>query len=182
MLKNSASFNEKIFCSNFLIKSLNNREENLFDKFGSKGLLVIFMCNHCPYVKSIEQKIKSETDALLEIGFNTVAFMSNDQNTYPDDSNKNLNIQLKRNNFSFSYYLDCNQKIAKFFDIQCTPEFLCFSNENKKLFYHGRLDSNSNKEDMGERELFNAVKKYIHNKEIVKKQFPSMGCSIKWNS
>ena len=92
----------------------------------NNGLLVMFICNHCPYVRSIEKKIAIETARLKEIKVNSLAIMSNDQSAYPEDSNSNLLEQISRANFDFEYIVDKDQSIAKNFNALCTPEFYFF--------------------------------------------------------
>ena len=112
---NSASCNFNWKPEDFSLKDLNNNTLNFYNCFGEKGLLVMFICNHCPYVKSIEKKIKYETDMLLSIGIKSVAIMSNDQEAYIEDSTDRLKKQFSDNNFNFPYLIDFDQSIAKKF-------------------------------------------------------------------
>ena len=176
---NSASCNFNWKPEDFSLKDLNNNTLNFYNCFGEKGLLVMFICNHCPYVKSIEKKIKYETDMLLSIGIKSVAIMSNDQETYIEDSTDRLKKQSSDNNFNFPYLIDFDQSTAKKFQALCTPEFFGF-NSDKSLQYRGRLDSFGKDKNLGKRELFYAMNEISEKKYTNNDQFPSMGCSIKW--
>ena len=141
----------------------------------------MFICNHCPYVRSIENKISIETTRLKELSVNSLAIMSNDQSAYSEDSNHNLLKQTLRANFDFEYIVDSDQTIARKFQALCTPEFYYFG-KDFKLHYRGRLDSNGKDPEMGEPELYYAVEEVISKGYCSPQQSPSMGCSIKWKS
>ncbi len=175
----SASCNFNWIPDNFSLFSIEGNKINFYDSFGSKGLLVFFICNHCPYVKSIEKKIKYETDMLMDIGINSLAIMSNDQTQYSEDSNTCLRHQKNKNNFKFEYLVDAEQIVAKNFNAVCTPDFYGF-NSDKSLQYRGRLDSMGKSLQMGNRELFDSMKEISEKQYTTKDQFSSMGCSIKW--
>ena len=124
---------------NFEFTSLKGDKNSLYNMSGLNGILIMFICNHCPYVRSIEKKIAIETARLKEIKVNSLAIMSNDQSSYPEDSNSNLLKQISRANFNFEYIVDKDQSIAKNFDALCTQEFY-FLDKDLKLQYRGRLD------------------------------------------
>ena len=166
---------------NFEFTSLKGDKNSLYNISGLNGILIMFICNHCPYVRSIEKKIAIETSRLKEINVNSLAIMSNDQSAYPEDSNSNLLEQISRANFDFEYMVDSDQSIAKNFDALCTPEFYFFD-KNLKLQYRGRLDSNGKDPEMGEPELYYAIEEVIAKGYCSSQQNPSMGCSIKWKS
>jgi len=166
---------------NFEYVSLQGTESSFYNSFGQNGLLLMFICNHCPYVKSIESKISSETVRLRALGVNSIAIMANDQASYTEDSDINLITQIQSAKFEFPYAVDKDQSIAKSFDAQCTPEFYYFNIE-KKLKYRGRLDSNGKNSEMGEPELYNAVEEIISKGYSSAEQHPSVGCSIKWKN
>jgi len=172
-------FGQKAY--NFELKSTDNKILSLSDVKGENGTLIMFICNHCPYVRSIETKISTETQRLKILNVNSIAFMSNDQNSYEEDHNKFLFEQISRAKFEFEYIVDDTQSIAKTFDAQCTPEFYYFSND-KKLKYRGRLDSNGKDSSMGKPELYSAVEEVIAKGYCSSQQYPSMGCSIKWKN
>lgn len=166
---------------NFEFTSLKGDKNSLYNMSGINGILIMFICNHCPYVRSIEKKIAIETARLKKTKVNSLAIMSNDQSSYPEDSNSNLLEQISRANFDFEYIVDKDQSIAKNFDALCTPEFYFFD-KDLKLQYRGRLDSNGKDPEMGEPELYYAIEEVIAKGYCSSQQSPSMGCSIKWKS
>ena len=121
VLLNSSSCNFNWKPKNFKFTSLQGKDCSIYESKGLNGLLIMFICNHCPYVKAIEQKISIETKRIQKIGVESIAFMSNDQDLYREDSNNSLLEQISRANFNFPYILDSNQEIGRSFDAQCTP-------------------------------------------------------------
>ena len=150
---------------------------------GDKGLLVMFICNHCPYVKSIRERIVRDTNELKGYGVNSVAIMSNDPAEYEEDSFENMKNIAQQYGFSFPYLMDETQEVAKAYGAVCTPDFFGY-NAAMKLQYRGRLDA-SRKETAAEdvkRDLFDAMKQVAQTGHGPKQQIPSMGCSIKWKA
>ena len=150
---------------------------------GENGLLVMFICNHCPYVKSIRDRIVRDTRELMEYGVNTVAIMSNDPAEYEEDSFDNMQKIAKQFDFPFPYLLDETQQVAKAYGAVCTPDFFGY-NKSMKLQYRGRLDA-SRKEAAAadvKRDLFDAMKQVAQTGHGPEQQIPSMGCSIKWKA
>ncbi len=148
---------------------------------GDKGLLVMFICNHCPYVKAILERLVRDTAELKTMGINSVAIMSNDAAQYAEDSPENMKKIIKEFDFSFPYLLDTSQEVAKQYGAVCTPDFFGY-NAQMKLQYRGRLDA-SRKETAAndvKRDLFDAMKQVSHTGKGPAEQIPSMGCSIKW--
>jgi len=148
---------------------------------GEKGLLVMFICNHCPYVKSIRDRIVRDTRELMDYGLNSVAIMSNDPAEYDEDSFENMKQVAEQFDFPFPYLMDETQDVAKAYGAVCTPDFFGY-NKNLQLQYRGRLDA-SRKEAAADdvtRDLFNAMKQVAQTGHGPKQQIPSMGCSIKW--
>jgi len=148
---------------------------------GEKGLLVMFICNHCPYVKSIRDRIVRDTCELMDYGLNSVAIMSNDLAEYDEDSFENMKRVAEQFDFQFPYLMDETQDVAKAYGAVCTPDFFGY-NKNLRLQYRGRLDA-SRKEAAADgvtRDLFNAMKQVAQTGHGPKDQVPSMGCSIKW--
>ncbi len=148
---------------------------------GENGLLVMFICNHCPYVKAIVDRIVRDTGELLNHGVKSVAIMSNDAAEYPEDSFDNMCQISAELGFSFPYMLDESQGVAKAYGAVCTPDFFGY-NGNLELQYRGRLDE-SRKEaaaDDVHRDLFEAMKQVADTGRGPEQQIPSMGCSIKW--
>ncbi len=147
---------------------------------GKNGLVIAFICNHCPYVKSIATKIAKEANELCKLGIGFVAINSNDTIAYPEDSYDNMKIFAEENNFQFPYLLDSTQGVAKIYDAVCTPDFFGF-NSNMELQYRGRLDSA--KKDIvpdAKRELYIAMSEISETGQFKGEQISSIGCSIKW--
>ena len=148
---------------------------------GEKGLLVMFICNHCPYVKAVLERLVRDTRELKTLGLNSVAIMSNDPTQYEEDSPQNMKIIAEKFDFPFPYLLDESQAVAKSYGAVCTPDFFGYNSE-LKLQYRGRLDE-SRKETAPEgvrRDLFEAMREVVETGAGPKEQIPSMWCSIKW--
>ena len=148
---------------------------------GPNGLLVMFICNHCPYVKAILDRLVRDARDLRELGVYSVAIMSNDPSQYEEDSAENMKKIARKYDFPFPYLIDQTQDIAKAYGAVCTPDFFGY-NANLELQYRGRLDA-SRKEtapDGAQRELFEAMKLVADTGNGPESQIPSMGCSIKW--
>ena len=147
---------------------------------GKNGLLVMFICNHCPYVKAILPRLIVDVTALKMLGINTVAIMSNDSTEYPEDSVENMQKIARELDFPFPYLIDANQQIAKTYGAVCTPDFFGFNNQFA-LQYRGRFDE-SRKETApnSARDLFKAMKLIAETGKGPREQVASIGCSIKW--
>lgn len=164
----------------FALPGVDGKTWNLADCVGDKGLLVMFICNHCPYVQSIRERIVRDTRELKALGINTVAIMSNDPTDYEEDSFENMRAVAREFDFPFPYLVDETQEIAKQYGAVCTPDFFGY-NAELQLQYRGRLDE-SRKEavDGARRDLFEAIKQVAETGKGPAEQVPSMGCSIKW--
>ena len=150
---------------------------------GPNGLLVMFICNHCPYVKAVIQRIVRDTKALQEQGIGAIAIMSNDPAEYPEDSFDNMQRVAREQAFPFPYVLDATQEVAKAYGAVCTPDFFGF-NAALELQYRGRLDA-SKKETApadARRDLFEGMTQVARTGQGPREQIPSMGCSIKWKT
>jgi peroxiredoxin len=147
---------------------------------GKNGLLVMFICNHCPYVKSVRERIIRDVAELKQHGINSIAIMSNDPDDYPEDSFDNMKLIAQQYNYPFPYVFDATQQIAREYGAVCTPDFFGF-NAKLELQYRGRLDA-SRKELVpnATRDLFNAMLQVAESGQGPQAQFASMGCSIKW--
>ena len=147
---------------------------------GKNGLLVMFICNHCPYVKAILPRLIHDVSELKMLGVNTVAIMSNDPTDYPEDSVENMQKITQDMAFPFPYLLDHSQAVAKAYGAVCTPDFFGFNN-NFTLQYRGRFDE-SRKETalQSTRDLFKAMKLVAETGRGPREQVASIGCSIKW--
>jgi len=165
----------------FNLPGVDGKNWTLADCKGEKGLLIMFICNHCPYVISIRDRIVRDAQELKKLGINCVAIMSNDPTDYPEDSFANMKAISDEFDFPFPYLLDETQAIAKAYGAVCTPDFFGY-NANLQLQYRGRLDE-SRKEaasDSVKRDLFEGMKTVAETQTGPKEQIPSMGCSIKW--
>jgi peroxiredoxin len=164
----------------FSLPDIDGRMVNLKDSMGANGLLVMFICNHCPYVKAILPRLIADVSELKNLGVNTVAIMSNDPTDYPEDSPENMRKLAQEMAFPFPYLLDETQQVAKRYDAVCTPDFFGF-NHNFELQYRGRFDE-SRKETApsSTRDLFHAMRLLAETGQGPKEQISSIGCSIKW--
>jgi len=173
------NFGEK--AKNFNLRSIKNKEISLKDIRGKKGTLIMFICNHCPYVKAIIKDIVDDVNFLEGIGINSVGIMSNDIKNYPEDSFNNMIAFAKLHNFSFPYLIDETQDIAKKYGAVCTPDFFGY-NENLELQYRGRIRELKDLKPVGigDSDLKKAMKSIAETGNGPKNQIPSMGCNIKW--
>jgi len=165
----------------FALPGVDGKVWTLDECRGENGLLVMFICNHCPYVKAIVDRIVRDTRELLEYGVNSVAIMSNNAMEYPEDSFDNMRQLSAEFGFPFPYMVDETQQVAKAYGAVCTPDFFGY-NGNLELQYRGRLDA-SRKEAAGDdvrRDLFEAMKQVAATGKGPEEQISSMGCSIKW--
>ena len=163
----------------FTLPATDGKTYSLSDICGEKGTLIIFMCNHCPYVLAVLDRIKRDAAELMEMGIGVAAISSNDAVAYPQDSFENM----KNMDLGFPYLYDENQEVARAYDAVCTPDFFGF-NDKSGLQYRGRLDASRKEagpEDL-RRDLFEAMKQVAKTGQGPKDQVPSMGCSIKWKT
>jgi len=165
----------------FKLKSTNKNILSLDDIKGEKGTLIMFICNHCPYVKAVIEDIVNDCNFLKQIGINSAAICSNDVINYPEDSFDKMIEFSKLNGFNFPYLHDEDQEIAKKYDAVCTPDFFGF-NSNLELQYRGRIRELRELKvvRLGESDLMAAMKKISETGEGPKQQIASMGCNIKW--
>jgi peroxiredoxin len=157
------------------------RIRTLEDCRGEKGTLVMFICNHCPYVKAVLDRLLRDTRELAGLGVNSVAIMSNDAAAYPEDSPANMARLAADKDFPFPYLYDQSQEVARAYGAVCTPDFFGY-NANLELQYRGRLDPGVMQAppDNAPRELFQAMSLIASTGRGPEKQVPSVGCSIKW--
>jgi peroxiredoxin len=148
---------------------------------GANGTVIAFICNHCPYVIAIAERLSFEANELKKLSINTIAIMSNDVSQYPEDSYKNMINFAKKYTFNFPYLFDETQIVAKNYGAVCTPDIFGFNKINK-LAYRGRIDSGVMNNDNSKinRDLYQAMIKIKNNNIGPDKQFNSFGCSIKW--
>lgn len=148
---------------------------------GPNGLLVMFICNHCPYVKAINHKLVRDATELLQLGVGSVAIMSNDPHDYPEDSFANMKKVARDLAYPFPYLVDETQAVARAYGAVCTPDFFGY-NAALELQYRGRLDESGRQPDLGEvrRDLFIAMRQVAESGQGPQEQVASIGCSIKW--
>lgn len=166
----------------FKLRGVDGKDYSLADVRGPNGTVVVFLCNHCPYVKGTIGRIVEEASALKAIGVGTIAVMSNDPDDYPEDSFDNMKAFARKHGFTFPYVVDETQGVARTYGAQCTPDFFGF-NANDELRYRGRLDASRTSLVPGaKRELYEAMKQVAGTGRGPEQQTASMGCSIKWRT
>jgi peroxiredoxin len=148
---------------------------------GAQGLLVMFICNHCPYVKAVRERLVRDSRELRDLGINSVAIMSNDPSLNEEDSFENMQAVARQYDFPFPYLLDESQDVARAYGAVCTPDFFGY-NSDLKLQYRGRLDASRAETAPADarRDLFLAMRQVAETGQGPAEQYPSMGCSIKW--
>jgi peroxiredoxin len=164
----------------FRLLGVDGKTYSLADVCGEKGLLVMFICNHCPYVKAIRPRLVQDLRELKTLGVNAVGIMSNDPTDYPEDGFEHMKAIAQEFDFPVPYVIDPTQQVAKAYGAICTPDFFGF-NASLELQYRGRFDE-SRKETAPEstRDLFHAMKQVAETGQGPREQVPSIGCSIKW--
>ena len=172
-------FKEK--AKNFSLKSTENKILSLNNLKGLNGTVIMFICNHCPYVKAVIKNIVNDCNILKKEGVNSVAIMSNDTKNYPEDSFSNMINFAKENHFNFPYLIDETQEIAKKYDAVCTPDFFGY-NKKLELNYRGRIRELKELKPVqdGDSDLLKAMRLIIKTGKGPDNQKPSMGCNIKW--
>ena len=164
----------------FMLPDTDGQIYSLDECRGPNGTLVMFICNHCPYVKAITGKLVREANALRDVGVSTVAICSNDPEAYPEDSFEKMGEFARANGFPFPYLHDASQKVARAYGAVCTPDFFGYD-AGLRLQYRGRLDDAGREpRDGRRRELYEAMKQVAETGRGPEDQTPSIGCSIKW--
>ena len=173
------NFGEK--ANSFRLKGTDGKIHKLEDHFGKNGLLIMFICNHCPYVKAVIEDIVDDCKNLEKEGLKSIAIMSNDTKDYPEDSFENMISFSKKHGFTFPYLIDETQEIAKKYGAVCTPDFFGYNNK-LELQYRGRIRELKDLKSVrnSESDLLKAMRLVIKNGKGPKEQIPSMGCNIKW--
>ena len=165
----------------FTLPSVDGKNYTLEEVTGTNGLLIMFICNHCPYVLAILDRIVRDSEDLQKLGIGVAAISSNDVKSYPEDSFDNMKKLTSKHNFTFPYMYDETQEVAKLYGAVCTPDFFGF-NKDHKLQYRGRLDASRKEAGSTDlrRDLFEAMKLVAQTGKGPSDQIASMGCSIKW--
>ncbi|KUJ85329.1 alkyl hydroperoxide reductase [Ruegeria marisrubri] len=167
----------------FELPGTDGRTYRLADVAGENGTLVMFICNHCPYVLAVLDRIIRDARDLKKLGIGVAAICSNDAESYPADSLENMKKMAEEHAFPFPYLHDEDQSVARSYGAACTPDFFGFNRE-LGLQYRGRLDASRNKAGPADlrRDLFEAMKQIAETGRGPAEQIPSMGCSIKWKA
>lgn len=167
----------------FRLPDASGRLWSLDDIRGPKGLLIMFICNHCPFVQAILDRLQRDAEALMDLGIGVAAISANDVESYPDDSPENMARLASERGFRFPYLFDETQAVAKAYDAACTPDFFGF-NADCQLQYRGRLDASGRTAGPTDarRELYEAMVRIAETGQGPRDQIASMGCSIKWKS
>lgn len=166
----------------FTLEGVDGKTYTLKDVRGSNGTLIMFICNHCPYVQAVIGRIVRDVNELKPLGIGAIGIMPNDTETYQEDSFENMQAFAEEHHFSFPYVIDRTQEVARAYDAVCTPDFFGF-NKDLELQYRGRLDaSRTTLVEGARRELFEAMRQIAKTGQGPREQVPSMGCSVKWRS
>ena len=164
-----------------LIDTVSDELLSLKNLVGDKGTLIMFLCNHCPYVIHVNEEIVRICKEYAAHGIKAIAISSNDVENYPDDSPEKMKVHAQKEGYPFPYLYDESQEVAKAYDAACTPDFYLFDDQ-QKLYYRGRLDATRPKNDtpLSGEDLRKAIDDMLEGKAAPTKQYPSGGCNIKW--
>ena len=167
---------------NFSLCGVDNKTHSLKNYSKKTIIVIIFMCNHCPYVKAVLKRVIDLQNEFLGRGVQFIGINPNDAILHPDDSLENMKIIAKENNFSFPYLVDPSQKTAKLYDAVCTPDLYVYG-KDRKLVYRGRIDDNwEHPKKVARSDLKLALENILTGQPVANEQIPSMGCSIKWKT
>lgn len=167
----------------FTLPAVDGQIYSLSDVSGSAGILVMFICNHCPYVQAVMDRIVRDARDLQKAGIGVVAISANDIAEYPQDAPDHMHAEAKRHGFTFPYLYDESQMVARAYGAECTPDFFGY-NKDGKLQYRGRLDASGRNPAASDarRDLYEAMMQIVRTGKGPRDQIPSIGCSIKWKS
>ncbi|MBI4975617.1 thioredoxin family protein [Candidatus Peregrinibacteria bacterium] len=165
----------------FNLKGVDEKIYTLENFKNAKALVLVFMCNHCPYVKAVWQRLIDLQEKFKSHRVQFVGINANAANLqYEDDSFENMQKEFAQRKMNFPYLIDADQKVAREYKAQCTPDIYVYD-EERKLAYHGRIDDNWKDENkVTKKELADAIEKILKGEKNIGEQHPSMGCSIKW--
>ena len=168
--------------SDFKLNGTDDKTYSLESFIDKKAIVIIFMCNHCPYVKAVLKRLIKLQNEFSVRGVQLIGINSNDTIKYPDDSLDNMKIMVKKEGISFPYLFDPSQETAKKYNAVCTPDLYVYGKE-RKLLYRGRIDNNwENAERVTKQDLKLALESILSGQLVTNEQIPSMGCSIKWKT
>lgn len=179
----SVSPKAEMVAPDFSLKGVDGKHYSLGEFRDARALIVVFMCNHCPYVVAVQDRINALDKEFAPRGVRLVAINSNDTVRYPDDSFEAMQIRAREQGFRFPYLIDETQQVARAYDAACTPDPYVFENRGGQftLRYHGRIDDNwKAPAAVTRRDLAEAVEAILSGKPVAPEQKPSMGCNIKW--
>ena len=164
-----------------LLNVITGKMDSFGEHHGSKGTVVMFICNHCPYVVHVREKLVDIGNHYIPLGIGFIAISSNDVEAYPADSPDKMNELSQQMNFPFPYLYDETQDVAKAYDAVCTPDIAVFD-ENDRCVYRGRMDDSSpgNGKPVTGAELVACLDSLLRNEDVDNIQYPSIGCNIKW--
>lgn len=164
-----------------LLNTVDDKNYSLSDLKGKKGTVIMFICNHCPFVIHVNNELVKMANEYQQKGINFIAISSNDVENYPQDSPKLMKQLAKDVKYPFPYLFDETQKVAKNYNAACTPDFYVFNNDLKSV-YHGQLDDArpGNGKPVTGKDLRNSLSNLLENKPALENQKPSLGCGIKW--
>ena len=178
---NAPNENLEMLAPSFSLINIDNNIVTLDDVKGKNGTVIVFICNHCPYVKSILEQLVVEASVLQKKGVACIAINSNDSSKYPEDSFENMQIISRKFGFSFPYLFDDTQTVAQSYKAVCTPDFFGY-NAELELLYRGRFDDRRTSKQMSANssDLFKGMIEIARTGKPPLNQIPSVGCSIKW--
>ncbi len=166
----------------FQLPGIDNETHTLDEYNRTHALVIVFMCNHCPYVQGVIGRLIALQDEFKDKNVQFIGINANESDNYPEDSFEKMSEYAKKWGMNFPYLRDETQEVAKKYNAQCTPDIFVYDN-NHKLIYHGRVDDNWQEPDKVEvHDLRDALTAFVEGKEISPVQYPSIGCSIKWKS
>lgn len=172
-----------ITAPDFELAATDGKSYTLAEIMGDKGAVVVFICNHCPYVKAVTERLVAAADELRDEGIGFAAICANDSSSHPADSFENMGVFAKERGFTFPYLHDESQEVARAYDAVCTPDFFGL-NANGEIVYRGRLDEGRTEPPPAgaKRELVDAMREVARTGKAPVDQIPSVGCSIKWKA
>ncbi|MDX6746497.1 thioredoxin family protein [Polaribacter sp. PL03] len=164
-----------------LINAIDNKMVSLTEAKGDKGTVIMFICNHCPFVIHVNSELVKMANDYKEKGIKFIAISSNEIENYPQDAPEFMKQVAEEEKYTFPYLFDETQEVAKAYDAACTPDFYVF-NADLKAVYHGQLDNSrpGNGKPLTGQDIRTSLDNLVHNKAVVENQKPSVGCGIKW--